>query len=122
MSFASIAAIQTSAAGCRPPQDKLAKAAGEFEAILLASWMEKMKQSFAAAGDSEPEDPARDTLEGLGNQAVASALAARGGIGVARMLLHQLQPESSSCTPAPKAFSAFADNSGNSSREPKERE
>ena len=68
---------------------KLAKSAREFEAILLQSWLEKMNQSFA--GLEESQDPAHDTLTSLGTQAIAQALAARGGIGIANMIVRQLQ-------------------------------
>jgi len=72
------------------PARKLRQSAQEFEAILLQSWLEKMNQSFV--GSSESQDPAHDTVSSLGTQAIASALAGRGGIGIARMLLRQLQP------------------------------
>jgi Rod binding domain-containing protein len=72
------------------PPNKLAKAAQEFESILLASWLEKMNQGFV--GSEESQDAAHDTVSSLGTQAIASALAARGGIGLAGMLLRQLQP------------------------------
>lgn len=76
-----------------PPLPKLAKAAREFEAILLQGWLEKMNQSFA--GLEKSQDPAHDTLSSLGTQAIAGALAARGGIGIGNMILHQLQAKSS---------------------------
>src|SRR5271165_2035884 len=69
---------------------KLKKAAQEFESILLQSWLEKMNQSFVGA--SESQDAAHDTVSSLGTQALASALALRGGIGIASMLLRQLEP------------------------------
>ncbi len=72
------------------PSSKLKKSAQEFESILLQSWLEKMNQSFV--GTSESQDAAHDTVTSLGTQAIASALAARGGIGIAAMLLRQLQP------------------------------
>ena len=68
---------------------KLAKSAREFEAILLQSWLEKMNQSFA--GLEESQDPAHDTLSSLGTQAIAGALAARGSIGIAKMIVRQLE-------------------------------
>jgi Rod binding domain-containing protein len=77
--------------GRTEPASKLKKSAQEFESILLESWLEKMNQSFV--GTSESRDPAHDTVSSLGTQAVASALAARGGIGIAKMLLRQLQPK-----------------------------
>ncbi len=81
-----------------PPSPKLAKAAREFEAILLQGWMEKMNQSFA--GLEKSQDPAHDTLSSLGTQAIAGALAARGGIGIGNMILHQLQAKSSAADTA----------------------
>ena len=71
------------------PSPKLVKAAHEFESILLQSWMEKMNKSFL--GTEESQDPAHDTVSSLGTQAIASALSARGGIGIASMILRQLQ-------------------------------
>ncbi len=82
--------LAASSARPAPLPDKLAKAAQEFEAILLTSWLEKMNESFV--GSQESQDPAHDTVSSLGTQAIASALAARGGIGIASMLLRQLQP------------------------------
>ena len=69
---------------------KLVKAAHDFEAILLQSWLEKMNQSFV--GESGSLDAAHDTVSSLGTQAIAKALAARGGIGIAAMVLRQLAP------------------------------
>ena len=66
---------------------RLVKATREFEAILLSSWLEKMQESFA--GSEDGGDPAHGTLASMGTQAIASALSARGGIGIARMLLQQ---------------------------------
>jgi Rod binding domain-containing protein len=70
-----------------PP--KLVKAAREFEAILLQSWLEKMNKSFA--GENESQDAAHDTISSMGAQAVATALSERGGIGIASMLVQRLQ-------------------------------
>ncbi len=67
---------------------KLRKAAEDFEAIVLASLLEKMQKTFAGVGESQ--DPAHDTLGSLGTEALAQGLAARGGVGLARMILHQL--------------------------------
>jgi Rod binding domain-containing protein len=80
--------VASDEAGTRT-SSQLKKSAQEFESILLESWLEKMNQSFV--GTSESQDPAHDTVSSLGTQAIASALAARGGIGIAAMLLRQLQ-------------------------------
>ncbi len=86
----STATVGTVSPRVAPAPNKLAKAAQEFEAILLTGWLEKMNESFV--GSQESQDPAHDTVSSLGTQAIASALAARGGIGIAGMLLRQLQP------------------------------
>ena len=77
-------AVQATAAAAEPPR-KLTKAAQEFEAILLSNWLEKLQESFA--GQDDGSDPAHSTLASMGTQAIASALAARGGIGIAKLLL-----------------------------------
>jgi len=90
---ASIKAPTANPAAASPESEassKLKKAAREFESILLQSWLEKMNQSFVGA--SESQDAAHDTVSSLGTQALASALALRGGIGIASMLLRQLEP------------------------------
>jgi Rod binding domain-containing protein len=74
-------------AATAPP--KLVKAAHQFEALLLQNLLEKMNQGLW--GDSQSLDPAHDTVKSLGTQAIATALAARGGIGIANMILRQLQ-------------------------------
>ena len=74
-----------------PAPSKLTKAAREFEAILLQNWLEKMNKSFV--GDEQSQDAAHDTVTSLGTQAISTALAARGGIGIASMILRQLQPK-----------------------------
>jgi Rod binding domain-containing protein len=70
------------------PSPKLVKAAHEFEALLLQNWLEKMNHSFP--GDNSSLDAAHDTVSSLGTQAIATALAARGGVGIAKMILRQL--------------------------------
>ena len=64
---------------------RLANAAQEFEGILLSTWLEKLQESFA--GQDDGSDPAHGTLASMGTEAIASALAARGGIGIAKMLV-----------------------------------
>ena len=96
----SVTAITSLAlAGVRPVDQgqKLKKSAQEFEAMLLESWMEKMNQSFV--GGPESQDAAHDTISSLGTHAIATSMAARGGIGIARMLLRHLGPQA----PAPAA-------------------
>ncbi len=88
----------TSASRGDAPSPKLVKAAQEFEAILLSSWLEKLQGTFA--GPDDGTDPAHGTLSSMGTQAIASALAARGGLGVARILLQHLAKPHAGTGPA----------------------
>jgi len=72
-------------------RQKLRNAALEFEAILLSSWWEQMQKSSLTPDDSS-KDPGFDTLQSLGTRAMSQALAARGGLGIAQMMIRQLSP------------------------------
>jgi len=66
-----------------------AKAARQFEANLIASMLESLEKTFATV-------PGEDSLAGaddynyLGTQALASGLAARGGFGIADLIIRHL--------------------------------
>jgi hypothetical protein len=72
-----------------PALGKGAKAAREFEAQLIGSVLESLEKSFAAV-------PGQDAMAGeddynyLGTQALASAIAARGGFGIAKLIAGHL--------------------------------
>lgn len=70
-----------------PSKSKAEKAACDFEAILLSSLLESLQKTFAGI----PEDDASGSSNYavMGTQALASAIAARGGIGIAQMILQQ---------------------------------
>ncbi len=68
---------------------KAEKAACDFEAILLSSLLEKLQTTFAGTREDDPSGSGNYAV--MGTQALASAMAARGGIGIARMLLQQWQ-------------------------------
>jgi Rod binding domain-containing protein len=69
---------------------KAGKAALEFESVLLGSLLESMEQSVSSLGAEESESGS-ENLKGFSVQALGSALAKTGGIGIARMLLPYLQ-------------------------------
>lgn len=93
--YVSLAASLPRMATANPPLGKGEKAARDFEAILLTSLMESLQKTFSGV----PEDP-KDSTPGasdyrlMGTQALASVIAERGGIGIARLILRHL--------PAPK--------------------
>lgn len=75
------------------PHGKLRKAAEEFEGMLIAQMLGQFNLSLTSMS-SESEDAGSATLNALAVQTFANAMAARGGFGFAKMLVHQLEPHS----------------------------
>ena len=96
MTVGQIGEVQAQATATSP--SKLVKSAREFETILLQGWLEKMNHSFV--GESNDSDAAHDTISSLGTQAIAFALAERGGIGIASMLIQQFHAQVTNESPA----------------------
>jgi len=67
---------------------KLRRAATEFEAMLLSKWWSAMRES--GLGGSDDSDPGHDTLDQLGMQALSSAVAGAGGIGLGAIMVRDL--------------------------------
>jgi len=87
----SLAASFSRMATAGPPLGKGEKAARDFEAILLTSLLDSLQKTFSSVEDSTP---GASDYRLMGTQALASAIAERGGIGIARLILGHL--------PAPK--------------------
>ena len=66
---------------------KAEKAAQDFEAVLLGSLLENLQKTFA--GTSEEGPAGSSSYARMGTQALAAAMSAHGGIGIAKMILHQ---------------------------------
>ena len=79
-------AIRTAAAN----DLKLRRATADFETMLLASWLEQMRESYSLDKDEESM-AGGDNLNALATQAVASAISSRGGIGIGRMMYDRLR-------------------------------
>jgi len=71
---------------------KLQRAAGDFESILLASFWKSMKESFGSPED-ESSDPAHETLDDWGIQAMSDAVGKAGGLGIGKLILKHLEPQ-----------------------------
>jgi len=69
-------------------EQKLQKAAAEFEAQLLSSLWKSMKNSFAA--DEDSADPASQSLQDWGIDALAGAVSRAGGMGIGRLIVKDL--------------------------------
>lgn len=90
---AAVAQHSTAAAAgppASPEEQKLRKAAGDFESILLASMWKSMKQSFGAS-ESE-SDPAHGTLDDWGIEVMSGAVGRAGGLGISKLILQHLEP------------------------------
>lgn len=68
---------------------KVVKAARDFEAVLLTSLFGSLEKAFTALG-TKNSDPGSDDFQYMGAQALGSSLAASGGIGIAKMIVHDL--------------------------------
>jgi Rod binding domain-containing protein len=75
-----------------PADRKLRKAAGEFESLLLSNLWKSMKSTFASSDDDDSTDPAHDTLENMGVDAMAGAVGKAGGLGLGKLILKHLEP------------------------------
>ncbi|HXY78131.1 MAG TPA: hypothetical protein VEH47_04915 [Candidatus Acidoferrales bacterium] len=73
-----------------PSAARSAKAAREFEAHLIGSLLESLEKTFAAV-PGENSLPGVDDYNYLGSQAIAQALADRGGFGVAAIITGYLR-------------------------------
>jgi Rod binding domain-containing protein len=68
---------------------KIAKAAREFEAVLLNTLLGPLEKTFSSLPGKEA-DAVSDNYQSLGMQTLASALAAKGGLGIADMIVKSL--------------------------------
>jgi Rod binding domain-containing protein len=70
------------------PVSKAEKAARDFEGILLGSLLDSLQKTFSGTTD-EDGPPGSSSYGLMGIQALAAAIAARGGIGIAQLILRQ---------------------------------
>lgn len=90
----SLAVSPMGSAPQRQSTARIKKAAIDFESILLGHWLEQAQESLAGAPggtDNSEDDPARSQFQGIGMQALATALTQAGGIGLAALIRRHLQ-------------------------------
>lgn len=89
--------------GKQVPSDhsKIEKSSQQFEAMLLATWMQQAEQSMATVPGAEDDEDAagREQLMGLGVQSVTTALASTGGIGIGRMIANAMDKMAEKSSP-----------------------
>jgi flagellar protein FlgJ len=82
---------------------KLADAARQFEGMLLQEMLKPMKEHGFCEGDEGRSDEGNgggfaDTLSSYGTEAMATAIAKGGGLGIARRVVAQVEGEEVSRT------------------------
>jgi len=97
-------------------ETKLRKAAADFESIMLSTFWKSMKDSFGG-DDDDSLDPAHDTLENMGMQAMSTAVGKAGGLGLGKLILKHIAPDvplhpGAHLQETTKPLAASADNKG----------
>jgi flagellar protein FlgJ len=83
---------------------KLTDAAQQFEGMLLQELLKPMKEHGFCEGDDENGDGDKDssgfgdTLSSFGTEAMATAIARGGGLGIAKRVVEQVEGEKASHT------------------------
>ena len=86
---------------------KITKAAHEFEAVLLNSLLGPLEKTFSSLPGKEA-DTVSDNYHSMGMQALASALAAKGGVGIAAMVVKSLSKRNSTTAAHEKSLARGA--------------
>jgi Rod binding domain-containing protein len=68
---------------------KLRKAATEFESILISTIWKSMMESYGL--DEESSDPGHSTFDDMGVQAISQALSKSGGFGIGSLIVKHLE-------------------------------
>jgi Rod binding domain-containing protein len=89
MSTMAPAAAAGSTAATEAYGKRVARAAHQFEAVLLNSLLGSLEHSFSAL-PGKKSDSAADDYHSMGMQALSATLAASGGVGIASMIIRNL--------------------------------
>ena len=74
-----------------PTHKKLRRAAQEFEGLLIEELWKEAGSDFSTLTGERPSAEA-ETMNSLAIQTMSVALAQKGGLGIAQMLVRQLEP------------------------------
>ena len=89
-------AVSAAALAAAQPKDtgsKIGKAATDFEALLLGQMLRSAREAGGTGltGDDAENSESNSSLVDLGEQQFAQALAANGGLGIAKMVVAGLK-------------------------------
>jgi Rod binding domain-containing protein len=93
MNITSDLAAQSFTATGVQSSSKLADAAQQFEAMLLQEMLKPIRPENGAWNDEQIADGSSDTMTNFGTEAVAKAISASGGLGIAKQVIHQVSLE-----------------------------
>jgi flagellar protein FlgJ len=115
MNFAIAAAVSATVMSAAPAgaaaaleHRKLTDAAQQFEGMLLQEMLKPMKEHGFAQEEGEDDGDKdgggfADTLSSFGTEAMATAIAKGGGLGIARQVIEQVEREKTSHTATAEA-------------------
>ena len=89
---------------------RLADAAQQFEGMLLQEMLKPMRtddKDGAWSGDEKSSDSGEDTINSFGVEAVATAIAKGGGLGIARQVIQQVTAEHNKLQPNTTTSASF---------------
>jgi Rod binding domain-containing protein len=78
----------------RDTPDTIARAATQFEALLIGEVLKSAREADGSSWTGSEEDEAGSTLMEVSEQQISSALAAKGGLGLATILSAGLSKKS----------------------------
>jgi peptidoglycan hydrolase FlgJ len=86
--FSSSTASAPPAQSANDSPEKIRQAAKEFEGLLLGEMLKSARESAGSlTGNDEDDEDANSTVLEMGEQQFAQALAASGGLGIAKMVI-----------------------------------
>jgi Rod binding domain-containing protein len=91
---------------------KLVDAAQQFEAMFLNEMLRNSMSSGGEDGDSADSAGQNGTIQGMGSEAVAKAIASCGGLGIARHIVAEVEQEHAAQQPQQKSETALKSFSG----------
>jgi Rod binding domain-containing protein len=82
-------------------RERVQRAAQDFEALLVAQMLKSAREGSTGAFSGTESDQATESILELGEQQIANALAASGGLGLCNLLVSGLTKSSSETAEAP---------------------
>ncbi len=72
-------------------REKLTDAAQKFEGIFLQELLQPLQNAKDGLTGEDASDSSTDALQSYSTEAVASAISSRGGFGIARQVIRQIE-------------------------------